>query len=208
MKKTIVILVSAMLLAGCGGGNAKSGLVDEKFMLGSAPWGETWETVSETAGLSGTVEERGRGQIAELDNTEFLGVEGTTILEFDVTGISDDETPVLINAYFRYNDEDEERLIAEGEKIYGERQDFFLDENGVENPLNPPAWYSEETVEGSLTDAEKEKYSEILGDIEQTRADAIMRGPLVVISVEEDSDMVRFSGNDAAIVKELKELTE
>ena len=207
MKKTMVILVSAMLLSGCGG-NTQSGLVDEKFMLHSAPWGETWEKVSETAGLSGTAEERGRGQIAELDNTEFLGVEGTTILEFDVTGISDDETPVLVNAYFRYNDEDEERLIAEGEKIYGERKDFFLDENGVENPLNPPAWYSEETVEGSLTAAEKEKYSEILGDIEQTRADAIMRGPLVVISVEEDSNMVRFSGNDAAIVKELKELTE
>lgn len=207
MKKTMVILVSTMLLAGCSG-NTQNGLVDEKFMLGSAPWGETWEKVSETAGLSGTVEEHGRGYIAELDNTEFLGVEGTTILEFDVTGISDDETPVLVNAYFRYNDEDEERLIAEGEKIYDERKDFFLDENGVENPLNPPAWYSEETVEGSLTAAEKEKYSEILGDIEQTRADAIMRGPLVVISVEEDSNMVRFSGNDAAIVKELKELTE
>ena len=74
----------------------------------------------------------------------------------------------------------------------------------MENPLNLPSWFSEETIEDSLTEKEMGHYLEILDGVEKTRIDAIMRGPLVVISVDADKDMVVFRGDDAAKVKNLR----
>lgn len=73
--------------------------------------------------------------------------------------------------------------MAQGNKIYGERKSYFLDKNGVENPLNPSAWYSNENMDNSLKADERAYYEKLLSDkgVEETRADAILRGPLVVI---------------------------
>lgn len=49
----------------------------------------------------------------------------------------------FVKAYFNYNKKDEKEVLAQGNKVYGERKSYFLDKNGVENPLNPPAWYSD-----------------------------------------------------------------
>ena len=73
--------------------------------------------------------------------------------------------------------------MAQGNKIYGERKSYFLDKNGVENPLNPSDWYSNENMDNSLKADERAYYEKLLSDkgVEETRADAILRGPLVVI---------------------------
>lgn len=209
MKKAgfLFLIVSVLcFVVGCSNGNHQD-LVDEKFMFSSLPWGETWEELKENPQLaSGKVIADDENRVAiELENFEFLGVSGTAVLLFSVSEPSFPATG-LTNIYFAYDDAEEETLIAEGEKRYGERKSFFLDENGIENPLNPPAWYSEETIEGSLTDSEKETYSNMLAGMEQTRKDAIMRGPLVIISVEEENNMVRLLGSAAATVKNIKEL--
>ena len=49
----------------------------------------------------------------------------------------------FVKAYFNYNKKDEKEVLAQGNKVYGERKSYFLDKNGVENPLNPSAWYSD-----------------------------------------------------------------
>ena len=97
--------------------------------------------------------------------------------------------------------------MTNGEKIYGERKSYFLDKNGIENPLNPPAWYSEENLEEDMSQSEREAFSNLLKDrgVEQTRADAIMRGPLVVISPETaNENVVTISGQNAAVVYNLR----
>lgn len=73
--------------------------------------------------------------------------------------------------------------------------------------MNPPAWYSAETIGNSLTEEEQARFREILNakNVEETRADAILRGPLVVISVNEDDNVVTISGDKAAEVKNLRE---
>lgn len=89
----------------------------------------------------------------------------------------------LVKAYFNYEEKDEKDALAQGNKIYGERKSYFLDKNGVENPLNPSAWYSNENMDNSLKADERAYYEKLLSDkgVEETRADAILRGPLVVI---------------------------
>ncbi len=194
-------------MTGCGNAKeeSKNNIVDEKFMLYSMQWGEPWENVKENPLLASAKEIKDDGNIfsVEIEDTEFLGINGKTVLMFSV---SENSFPLLglQKAYFLYDNGSEGKLISKGEEIYGERKMFYLDKNGVENPLNVPSWFSEESLESSLTENEIDHYLEILDGVEKTRIDAIMRGPLVVISVDADKDMVVFHGDDAAKVKNLR----
>ena len=72
-------------------------------------------------------------------------------------------------------------MLAQGNKVYGERKSYFLDKNGVENPPNPPAWYSDENMDKSLAADERAYFEKLLNDrgAEKTRADAMIRVPLL-----------------------------
>ncbi len=213
MKKicSIICLMLALAITGCGvtvGNISGHGIVDEKFMVHSLPWGEKWENIKDTSILTSaqTIIDDGNRFAVEIAETEFLGLKGRMVLEFSE---SENAFPAsgLTNIYFAYEEQQEQSLLEQGEKIYGERKNYFLDKNGVENPLNPPSWYSAQNIENSLTEEEEEHFRKILKDknVEETRADAILRGPLVVISVNEDDNIVTISGNKAAEVKNLRE---
>ena len=182
-------------------------LVDEKFIILTLPWGEKWENIKDRSALStaSVVVDDGNRFAIEISNAEFLGVSGKMVLQFSV---SNDAFPNvgLVKAYFSYDEKDEKEVLAQGNKIYGERKSYFLDKNGIENPLNPSAWYSDENMDNSLESDERAYYEKLLSDkdVEETRADAILRGPLVVISVNEDDNIVTINGNKAADIFNLR----
>ena len=182
-------------------------LVDEKFMVLSLPWGEKRESIKDRSALStaNVVVDDGNRFVIEISNAEFLGVNGIMRLLFSV---SNDAFPNvgLVKAYFSYDEKDEKEILTQGNKIYGERKSFFPDKNGIENPLNPPAWYSDENMDNSLAADERAYFEKLLSDkgVEETRADAIIRGPLVVISVNEDDNIVTINGNKAADIFNLR----
>lgn len=182
-------------------------LVDEKFMILSLPWGKKWENIKDRSALSAAsvVVDDGNRFAVEISNAEFLGVNGKMGLLF--SGSNDAFPSVgLVKAYFTYDEKDEKEILTQGNKIYGERKSYFLDKNGIENPLNPPAWYSDENMDNSLEADERAYFEKLLNDrgVEKTRADAILRGPLVVISVNEDDNIVTINGNKAAQVLNIK----
>ena len=182
-------------------------IVNEKFMVLSLPWGEKWENIKNRSALStaSVVVDDGNRFVIEISNAEFLGVNGTMRFLFSGT---DDAFPSvgLVKAYFSYDEKDEKEVLAHGNKIYGERKSYFLDKDGIENPLNPSAWYSNENMDNSLKADERAYYEKLLSDngVEETRADAILRGPLVVISVNEDDNIVTINGNKAADIFNLR----
>ncbi len=182
-------------------------LVDENFIILTLPWGEKWENIKDRSALStaSVVVDDGNRFAIEISNAEFLGVSGKMVLQFSV---SNDAFPNvgLVKAYFSYDEKDEKEVLAQGNKIYGERKSYFLDKNGIENPLNPSAWYSDENMDNSLESDERAYYEKLLSDkdVEETRADAILRGPLVVISVNEDDNIVTINGNKAADIFNLR----
>lgn len=182
-------------------------IVNEKFMVLSLPWGEKWENIKNRSALStaSVVVDDGNRFVIEISNAEFLGVNGIMRLLF--SGTNDAFPSVgLVKAYFSYDEKDEKEVLAHGNKIYGERKSYFLDKDGIENPLNPSAWYSNENMGNSLKADERAYYEKLLSDkgVEETRADAILRGPLVVISVNEDDNIVTINGNKAADIFNLR----
>lgn len=212
MKKiiSVFLVLTVMLITGCGNNTTDSlnkNVVEDKFLIHSLSWGDTWENIEKEGTLKHekTIRDDGNMYAAQFGDTEFLGVTGKTILMFDVAETSFPSVG-LQSAYFVYDEKDEDRIIEESEKLYGERKEYFLDKDGIENPLNPPAWYSKETVEGSLSNEEKEKYLEYLQDAEKTRIDALMRSPLVIITLDEEENMIRFQASDAAVVKNIKDM--
>ena len=191
-------------------GTADEKLVNEKFTVLSLPWGEKWENIKdrEVVSTANIVADDGNRFAVELDNVEFLGASGKMILQFSV---SDDSFPIigLVRAYFSYKEENEKEVIAQGNKMYGERKNYYLDEKGIQNPLSPSAWYSAENVENSLSADERTYFEKLLNDkgVEKTRADAIIRGPLVVISVSESDNIVTIDGNNAAKIFNIRSLS-
>ena len=182
-------------------------LVDERFMILSLPWGEKWENIKDRSALStaSVVVDDDNRFVIEISNAEFLGVNGIMRLLF--SGSNDAFPSVgLVKAYFNYDEKDEKEVLAQGNKIYGERKSYFLDKNGFKNPLNPPAWYSDENMDNSLAADERAYFEKLLNDrgVEKTRADAIIRGPLVVISVNEDDNIVTIAGDNAAKIFNLR----
>ena len=182
-------------------------IVNEKFMVLSLPWGEKWENIKNRSALStaSVVVDDGNRFVIEISNAEFFGVNGIMRLLF--SGTNDAFPSVgLVKAYFNYDEKDEKEVLAHGNKIYGERKSYFLDKDGIENPLNPSAWYSNENMDNSLKADERAYHEKLLSDkgVEETRADAILRGPLVVISVNEDDNIVTINGNKAADIFNLR----
>lgn len=193
-----VTLLSGMLTS-CNNTNT-----DDKFSFLSAEWGANWEDVQKDTGLTGETQGDEQKQSAEIKAAEYLGVKGTALFRLDKQ--FENTYCGLYNVIFAYDDVDEEKLIAEMEKIYGERKSSYSDKNGVENPIGSSGgWVSEETIETSLTETEKEKYIEMMGDIEQSRKDAILRSPLVSITADEERNIIEFKGSAAATVKYIKE---
>lgn len=206
----IVCVAFILLVTGCSNTINKNPIdstVDEKFMVYSIPWGELWEDVKDKELLkeAKVIADDGNRFAVKIEEAEFLKVKGKMVLHFSV---SENSFPNLglIKVYFGYDDKDEKALLEQGKKLYGKRKEFFLDKNGIENPLNPSAWYSEESIDENLTEKERAYFLKILKErsVEETRADAIMRGPLVVISVHEDRNMIEISGDNAAKVKNLR----
>lgn len=210
MKRLCIIpvILSLLFIAGCEvQTDSDTGIVNEKFMIHSVKWGTSWDDIKDAPQLNEYTVVRDDGNIfaVKSENVECFGQNGTLLLMFSV---SEDSLPAtgLVQAYFQYEDAAEQAVIAECEKIYGERQSFFLDKNGIENPLNPPAWYSEEMLEGSLSETEKQEYLHYFEgkNIDETRIDALLRQPLVIVTPDEDNNVIRFQGNDAAIVENLR----
>ncbi len=208
MKKIIFFVLAFILaLTGCSGvaEQTKENVTEEKFIVNSMRWGTSWQDAQKVLENYKIAKEDSNRVAIEIEKYTYLGVNGKLMMEFSV---AENSFPAagFTQAYFVYDEGDEEILLNAGEREYGERKNFFLDKNGVENPLNPPAWYSSETLEESLSEEEMDAYRKVLDgkDIEPTRMDAIMRGPLVVISVSEEINMVRFQGDKAAIVENLR----
>ena len=186
--------------------NAKN-LVNEKFMILSLPWGEKWENIKmqDIFSQANIVVNDGNRFAVELENVEFLGVTGKMLLVFSGSTASFLAVGFL-EAHFNYDEKDEKEMLSQGNKLYGERKSYFLDKNGIENPLNPSAWYSDENMENSLSADERAYFEKLLKDkgVEESRADAIIRGPLVVISVHESDNVITINGNNAACIFNLR----
>ena len=194
-----------LLGCGCNSENVKKSEVDENFIVNSVKWGTSWIDVKDEVKGYKIIKEDSNRTIIEIDNYVYLKINGKLMMEFSSEA---ENFPAVgfIQAYFVYNAEDEESLIENGERIYGKRKDYFIDKNGIENPLNPSAWYCNETIEKSLSEKEKTEYTNLFNkkNYDDTRIDAILRGPLVIISVDEEKHMVRFQGNSAAVVANIK----
>ena len=182
-------------------------VVDENFMVLSLPWGEKWENVKNRSALStaSVVSDDDNKFAIEINNTAFLGANGKMVLQFSPSSNAFPSVG-LVKAYFSYDETDEKEILTQGNKLYGERKSYFLNKNGIENPLDPSAWYSEENMDNSLSADERKYFEKLLSDkgTEETRADAILRGPLVIISVNEDDNIVTINGGNAANIFNLR----
>lgn len=206
-KKRGILLFAVVLLA-----TLLSGMLvacnttsqDDKFGFLSAEWGTSWDDVQKDTGLTGEVQEENGTQVAQIGNVEYLGTTGTAVFQLD--NQLDSAHYGLDKVIFIYDDADEEKLMTELENIYGERKNTYTDKNGIENPIEfSGGWVSEETIEGSMTEAEKEKYIELMGDIAQSRKDVILRSPVVTITVDEERNIIEFNGSGAVTVNYVKE---
>ncbi len=194
----LAILLSGMLAA-C---NHDSG--GEKFTFLSAQWGTSWDEVQRDTGFAGEIQEENGRQTAQIENVEYMGVMGAAAFQFD--NQLDSAHYGLDKVIFIYDDTDEEKIMAELEKIYGKRKNTYTDKNGIENPIEfSGGWVSEETIEGSLTETEKETYIDLMGNISQSRKDVILRSPVVIITVDEERNIIEFSGSGAVTVNYVKE---
>lgn len=194
----LATLLSGMLVA-C---NTTS--QDDKFGFLSAEWGTSWDDVQKDTGLTSEVQEENGTQVAQIGNVEYLGTTGTAVFQLD--NQLDSTHYGLDKVIFIYDDADEEKLMTELENIYGERKNTYTDKNGIENPIEfSGGWVSKETIEGSMTEAEKEKYIELMGDIDQSRKDLILRSPVVTITVDEERNIIEFNGSGAVTVNYVKE---
>lgn len=205
MKKLLALfmLIPAFLLAGCNSTEQETG--DFKFC--SLEWGTDWETVQQSELLQNTeyeVTENGQRQLVKIEGFEYLGV------KLDMTGLAFDigeetETNGLHSVFLQFSEEDEEALLAEFTKLYGEPKTSYTDKNGVEIPINPSGWVSSETIEDVLTEEEKEYYISLFPkDYEQTRLDALLRSPLVSIRFDSERNLIEFNANDATVVAYVK----
>ncbi|MBR2476983.1 MAG: hypothetical protein IKB50_02475 [Clostridia bacterium] len=204
MKRLFVLfsLVLSLILSGC---NTSQPQQAEKgdFKFCSLEWGTDWETVQKSDIFKDAqyeVTENGHRQVVWVDGLEYLGVKSEMAgLVFDVANVT--TANGLSSIFFQFSEEDEEVLLSELTELYGERKTAYLDKNGVENPINPAGWVSEDTVESVLTEEGRAYYISMFPeDYEQTRLDANLRSPLVSIRFDEERNFVEFNGSVASVV--------
>jgi len=150
------------------------------------------------------LKENGNRKTVKLKNAEYLGVPISDIgLAFNTNGVRN--TAGLVTVIVHYEEEYEKTLLTKLEELYGVRKNAYTDKNGVENPINPAGWVSNETIEGVFTEEEKEYYISMFPkDYDQTRLDANLRSPLASIRFDEERNLIQFNGSDAAIVSYIK----
>lgn len=204
MKKLFVLIsvVFALLLAGCNTNEPTQRAEKGDFKFSSFEWGTDWETVkqSDTFRNADILKENGNRKTVKLENGEYLGIPtGDIGLVFDTNGVG--TTAGLVTVMVQFEEEHEKTLITKLEELYGERKNSYTDKNGVENPINPAGWVSNDTIEDVLSEEEKEYYLGMLPEgYEQTRIDALLRSPLASVRLDEERNFIEFNGNNAAIV--------
>lgn len=205
MKKlfTLFSVVLALLLVGCNTNQQNQQAEKGDFKFCSLEWGIDWETVqkSDIFQNADILKENGNLKAVKLENGEYLGIPiGDIGLVFDTNGIGN--TAGLVAVTVQYEEKYENTLLTKLEELYGERKNAYIDKNGVENPINPAGWVSNDTIESVLTEQGKEYYLDIVVPQvkEQTRIDALLRSPLVSIRLNEELNFIEFNGNHSAIV--------
>ncbi len=204
MKKLFVLfsVVLALLLVGCNTPEQNQQAEKDDFKFCSLEWGIGWETVqkSDIFQDADVLKENGNRKTVKLKNGQYLGIPtGDIGLVFDTNGISD--TAGLVAVFVQYEEEYEKTLLTRVEELYGKRKNSYIDKNGVENPISPAGWVSNDTIESVLTEQEKEYYLNMIPEgKEQSRIDALLRSPLGSIRLNEERNFIEFNGNDAAIV--------
>ncbi len=135
-----------------------------------------------------------------MENGEYLGIPiGDIALNFDTNGVGN--TAGLVNVIVQFEEENEKTLLARLEELYGERKNTYIDKNGVENPINPAGWVSNDTIENVLTEEEKGYYLGMIPkNFKQSTIDTLLRSPLVSIKFNEDLNVIEFNGKNAAVV--------
>lgn len=201
MKRLVgAVLLLSIFLVGCKNETQEVSKADFKFC--SAEWGDDWETVQKDTGLEGEVIEKDEMRITvQVEDAVYMDIPVHAKLQFDS---ETSQSPGLCNVALQYEEQDEERLIAAMEKVYGERCDSYLDKNGMENPLQSAGWVSEETFEEALSEQEKAAFLKMFSHMDTTRAEAVLRQPLVTIQVDGENHVVWFSGSATAAVKYIK----
>lgn len=204
MKKlfTLFLVILALLLVGCNTSQKNQQAEKGDFKFCSLEWGIDWETVqkSDIFQNADIIKENGNRKTVKLKNAEYLGIPISDIgLAFDTNGVGD--TAGLVTVIAQFEEKYEKPLLTKLEELYGERKNTYTDKNGVESPINPAGWVSNETIEDVLTEEEKEYYISLFPkDYEKTRLDANLRSPLASIRFDEERNFIQFNGSDAAIV--------
>ena len=172
----------------------------ENFNFLSAAWGDSWEAVQQKTGLEGVMGDNGQ---VRIENAAYLETAVDIGMVFDS---EPSKTPGLHSVFVRYEEADETKLKERLKQMYGEPQQSYTDENGVEIPLQPAGWVSGNTVGSSLTEAEKEIFASQRENLDPSRRDALFRQPLVTVSIDENNNILTFSGAPAAAVRYVKSL--
>ncbi len=208
MKKFFVLfsVVLALLLVGCNTSQQNQQVEKRDFKFCSLEWCTDWETVQKSdifQNAKYTITENGHRQVAKIEGLEYLGIKLNMVgLSFDVA----DAANGLNSVFLQFSEENEDVLLNKLIELYGERKDVYVDKNGVENPINPAGWVSNDTIENVLTEEEKEYYISMFPkDYEQTRLDANLRSPLVSIRFDEERNLIEFNGSAAAAVSFIQE---
>ena len=209
MKRALIVLIVLLLIL-CEGFALE---IDRDEALGdfrfhSLSWGIDWPS-AEAGGafqLGVLLRESRTGMTVQFDNAVYLGIPVSAALVFDTNGIS--EIPGLVAVMVRYEEEDENELIAGLEEIYGVKNEYYVDPNGVMISIDPAGWTSEETMEASLSEEEKRYFKDLMKDYDELRVEALLRSPLVTVRVDEDLNLIEFNGNHAAVAKYVKSAYE
>lgn len=200
MKKTmLLLLVMAFSLMPVGISEAPA-QADYRFL--SLEWGCDWESAAQSQALIGMepdIQQSPGRILVKLQEIEYLGIPVSAALVFD--SAENSQTPGLVSAMAAFQDADEESLLSKLIEEYGEISEFYLDENGVANPISPAGWVSPETLSQALPEAETQALQNAYSDsVGRTRMDAVLRSPLVIIRFSAENNLLEFSGSTAAFV--------
>lgn len=208
MKRFLILTLVVLMLfpAGCNTVEQSQSVSQADFKFCSVEWGSDWETVQEYEAFEkvNTLKDNGNRKTVRLEKGEFLDVPiGDVGLVFDSNGIGD--TSGLLTVIFQFEEEHEKTLLTKLEEAYGVRKSTYKDKNGVDIPINPAGWVSDETIEDVLTEDEKAYYISLMPkNHDQSRIDAMLRSPLVSIRFDEQRNTVEFNGGHSAVVKYIK----